>query len=92
METKIGKGNRSQIGKSQNTNQSIDLEFIIESRLSMQSTQRFLEQNKWPRSIAALQTESFKNQYNNWPDFKKKELLQTFAGMYWKDLKNKIEK
>jgi len=80
---------KNQHGRNQNTK---DLDFIVESRLSMQSTQRYLDENKIPANIAFIKSENFRDKvYNTWPEFKKKNFLITLAGLHWKKLKEQVE-
>lgn len=64
---------------------------IIEERLHLQTTQRYLEANDIKINSNFLKTKRFKEKYDSWPQYKKYIFLKTVAGIYWKKMKEKIE-
>lgn len=69
----------------------INLTFIMEGRLLMPTVLRFLSTNNVKPSLNYIFSESFKEQYNTFSDYKKKDFLITMGGVKWKELQEKIE-
>ena len=67
------------------------LEFILENRLELQSVRRYLDANQVQPNKNFLKSAAFKEQYNKWPEYKKRDFLSTLAGPQWKAMQEMIE-
>ncbi len=75
-----------------NQKNDIQLDYILDSRLKMQSTIRYLQLNKLPVNKNFFLSETFKKKfYDNWTEFKKKDFLNMLAGVKWREMKEIIE-
>ena len=68
------------------------LAFILENRLEMQSVRRYLDANRVKPNKNFFKSAEFKELYNQWPEYKKKDFLSTLAGPQWKAMQEMIEK
>ena len=66
-------------------------DFVVESRLKLQSVQRYLIENGVRPDTQFLTSDKFKEKYSGWTAFKKKIFLTTVAGPYWKKMQKEIE-
>ncbi len=65
---------------------------IIQDRLKLQTTQRYLEANGILANTKFLTSKKFKDKYNTWPAYKKIIFLKNVAGIYWEKMQERIEK
>jgi hypothetical protein len=69
-----------------------ELNNIIQERLKLQTTQRYLEANGIHPNTKFLTSKLFKKKYNSWLPYKRMIFLKNLAGVHWEKMKERIEK